>query len=77
MNTCMTCKYAELLPGMNDTEAQGVCRLQPPVAQVMMTPKGPATLAALPTVRLSHDWCSHHVVQLVKPATGQGLRLEK
>lgn len=67
MTTCVTCKYAEMLPAMNGQEAQGVCRFNPPVGQAMMTPNGAATISVLPTIRVLHDWCSHHVVQLVKP----------
>lgn len=77
MNNCMTCKWCVPMPVMNGQEAQGACRLNPPTPLLMMTPKGPAPMAMVPTVRLTQDYCSHHVVQLVKPATGQGLRLEK
>jgi hypothetical protein len=65
------------MPLMNGQEAQGACRLNPPVPSLVMTPKGPAPMVMVPTVRLTKDYCSHYVVQLVKPAMGSELRLEK
>jgi hypothetical protein len=67
MTTCLTCRWCDPLATMNGDEAQGACRLNPPVVQMLMTQKGPAPIVVVPTVRLTKDYCSHHVVQLVKP----------
>jgi hypothetical protein len=68
MTTCLVCKWCEPIAGGNGE--QGACRFGPPTAAMIMTPQGPANVTMWPTVRMTHDWCSHHVVQLVKPVSG-------
>ena len=75
MTNCLTCKYCEPQPGGNGAES-GACRFNPPQGVVAgVGPQGPMLMTLWPSVRLTKDWCSHHVVQLVKPVSG--IHLEK
>jgi cellulase/cellobiase CelA1 len=68
--TCMTCKWADGIPGGNDA-GKGICRYAPPVGVVAgMTAQGPILATVWPQVNMAHDWCHCYEVQLVKPANG-------
>jgi hypothetical protein len=70
VNTCVTCKWSDPLPGQNGGD-QGICRFNPPVGAIGgMTPNGPVSVTVWPTVNMNRDRCSKYEVQLVKPATG-------
>jgi hypothetical protein len=77
MNTCLTCKWAEV-PAQLMNEGQGICHREPPTTSLMMGPQGPQPITVQTMVKLTKDYCSHHEMQLVKPANGfSGPRLEK
>ena len=71
---CLTCKYCEMPPELA-ANSQGICRLSPPTMQMVNGPQGQVSMAMATVVRVTHDWCGQHVVQLVKPVSG--LRIEK
>lgn len=63
---CVECKWCSLDP---TNAKQGTCRLKPPVAAVLNTPQGVATMAAWPPVKLTIDWCGSFEKELVKVAS--------
>jgi hypothetical protein len=70
--TCITCKFCDV-----QNSKEGICRREPPTVALVMSPQGPNAMAIRTVIQLAADWCSHYEQQLVKPASGNVLSLDR
>jgi len=65
---CLDCAYLELTPE-TAASGDGICHLNPPTTALVNGPQGAKAIIVQHMVKATASWCSHHELQLVKPAS--------